>query len=187
MQFSPPKLLNSSSLGSTLSAHMLLDSSSHADVSAHIQPVALPKAWAAALPKNLHNSISLLLKQQHMSFSRAGQQYLHFLYVLDSSNSRTKIAWAARCLTPKPVQQHPKQLSSTSKAAAASFTPAALDSMDSSSSQGLDSSISLLPIQQHMFLLSNSNSTREVPSKLCWQQCFGAQKHQHFTRVLVYK
>jgi hypothetical protein len=179
MQFSPPKLLNSSSLGSTLSAHMLLDSSSHADVSAHIQPVALPKAWAAALPKNLHNSISLLLKQQHMSFSRAGQQYLHFLYVLDSSNSRTKIAWAARCLTPKPVQQHPKQLSSTSKAAAASFTPAALDSMDSS--------ISLLPNQQHMFLLSNSNSTREVPSKLCWQQCFGAQKHQHFTLVLVYK
>jgi hypothetical protein len=77
-----------------------------------------------------------------MSFSRAGQQDLHFLYVLDSSNSRTKTAWAARCLTPKPVQQHPKKLSSTSKAAAASFTPAALDSMDSSSSQGLDSSSS---------------------------------------------
>jgi hypothetical protein len=103
MQFSPPKLLNNSSLGSTLLAHMLLNSSSHADVSAHIRSAALPTAWAAALSKNLHSNISLLPKQQHVSFSRAGQQHLHFLYVLDSSNSRTKTAWAARCLMPKLV------------------------------------------------------------------------------------
>jgi hypothetical protein len=86
--------------------------SSHADVSAHIRPAALPKAWAAALPKNLHSSISLLPKQQHMSFSRARQQHLHFLYVLDSSNSRTKTAW-------QQGASRPSQSSSTQSSSAA--------------------------------------------------------------------
>jgi hypothetical protein len=79
-----------------------------------------PQSWAATLPKNLHNNISLLPKQQHMSFLRAGQQYLHFLYVLDSSNSRTKTAWAAR-LTSTPAAA-PKQRS-TYKIAPPSSTP----------------------------------------------------------------
>jgi hypothetical protein len=41
-----------------------------------VVPFLLSPSWAAALPKNLHRSISLLPKQQHMSFSRAEQQYL---------------------------------------------------------------------------------------------------------------
>jgi hypothetical protein len=45
-----------------------------------VVPFLLSPSWAAALPKNLHSSISLLPKQQHMSFSRAGQQDLHFLH-----------------------------------------------------------------------------------------------------------
>jgi hypothetical protein len=75
---------------------------------------------SGSLPKNLHSSISLLPKQQHMSFSRAGQQHLHFLYVLDSSNSRTKTAWAAR-LTSTPAAG-PKQRS-TYRIAPPSSTP----------------------------------------------------------------
>jgi len=176
----------------------------------------LSPSWAAALPKNLHSSISLLPKQQHMSFSRAGQQDLHFLHAWTTlgqqpaASPSTLHAWTALGQHLLHLGSMPGSTCKRQQLDSNLQHLLHLDSMSGSTCKGqqlLDSYLqhllhldttpgnscwtALQPSQTSSspktkaatdpFLLSIPGSTREVPSKLCWQQCFGAQKHQHFT------
>jgi hypothetical protein len=153
----------------------------------------LSPSWAAALPKNLHSSISLLSKQQHMSFSRAGQQDLHFLHAWTTlgqqpaASPSTLHAWTAlgqhllhlgsmpgsTCKGQQLLDSYLQHLLHLDTTPGNSCWTALQPSQTSSSPK--------TKAATDPFLLSIPGSTREVPSKLCWQQCFGAQKHQHFT------